>query len=71
VPYWPGVQAPSDRTVGLVNVGVTNNGVASAPVPAQLQAVAPAFFMDPGTNSVSASLLPNYTPVTAVTPAHP
>jgi uncharacterized protein (TIGR03437 family) len=64
------VQAPSDNAVGPVNVVVTNGGVASPPAVAQLQAVAPAFFMGPG-NSVSASILPNYTPVSATAPAHP
>jgi uncharacterized protein (TIGR03437 family) len=64
------VQAPSDGTVGTVNVVVTNNGVASAPAIAQLQAVAPAFFMGPENNAL-ASLLPGYTPVTATAPAMP
>jgi uncharacterized protein (TIGR03437 family) len=63
------VLAPSDSTVGAVNVVVTNNGLASAPVTAQLQAVAPAFFVSG--NSAIASLLPNYTPVTATAPAMP
>ena len=62
-------QAPADTATGPVNVVVTNNGRSSAPATAQLQAVAPAFFML-GTN-VIASLLPNYTPVTATAPAMP
>ena len=57
------VQAPTDSTVGAVNVVVTNNGAVSAPATAQLQAVAPAFFLYPGTNYAVASRLPDYTPV--------
>jgi uncharacterized protein (TIGR03437 family) len=38
------VQAPSDTATGTVDVVVTNNGAASAPAPAQLQAFAPALF---------------------------
>jgi len=57
------VQAPSDTAVGTVDVVVTNNGLASAPAPAQLQAFAPAFFQYPGTNYVTASRLPDYAPV--------
>lgn len=38
------VIAPADSTTGPVPVVTTNNGVASAAVTAQLQAVAPAFF---------------------------
>ena len=66
------VQAPSDSTVGTVNVVVDNNGAVSAPATAQLQAVAPAFFLDPGTNYIIASLLPNYAGVGAPSaPAKP
>ena len=54
------VQAPSDNTVGTVLVVVNNNGNISAPATAQLQAVAPAFFMYPGTNYAVASRLPDY-----------
>jgi uncharacterized protein (TIGR03437 family) len=64
------VQAPSDSAAGSVNVVVTNNGLTSAPATAQLQAVAPAFFLS-GANSVSASVIPGYTAVTATAPAHP
>ena len=66
------MQAPSDSTLGTVNVVVDNNGVFSAPVQVQLQSYAPAFFLDPGTNAAIASLLPNYNVVgTATAPAHP
>jgi uncharacterized protein (TIGR03437 family) len=54
------VQAPSDSAVGTVSVVVDNNGNISAPAAAQLQAVAPAFFMYPGTNYAVASRLPDY-----------
>jgi uncharacterized protein (TIGR03437 family) len=54
------VQAPSASAVGTVNVVVTYNGAASAPATAQLQAVAPAFFMAPGTNYALASRLPDW-----------
>lgn len=54
------VQAPSDSTVGPVDVIVTNNGMTSAPVRAQLQSLAPAFFQYPGTSYAVASLLPDY-----------
>jgi uncharacterized protein (TIGR03437 family) len=54
------VQAPSDSAVGTVNVVVTNNGEVSASATAQLQALAPAFFLSPGTNNVIASRLPGY-----------
>jgi uncharacterized protein (TIGR03437 family) len=64
------VQAPTDGAFGSVNVVVTNNGHSSAPATAQLQAAAPAFFMASG-SSVSASVLPGYTPVTAGVPAMP
>jgi uncharacterized protein (TIGR03437 family) len=54
------VQAPSDGATGAVSVVVTNNGSASAPATAQLQAAAPAFFLFPGTNYAIASRLPDY-----------
>jgi uncharacterized protein (TIGR03437 family) len=57
------VQAPSDTTVGAVSVVVTNNGATSAPATAQLQALAPAFFLYPGTNYATASRLPDYAPL--------
>jgi uncharacterized protein (TIGR03437 family) len=57
------VQAPSDATVGAVNVVVTNNGAVSAPATVQLQPAAPAFYQYPGTNYASASRLPGYAPV--------
>jgi uncharacterized protein (TIGR03437 family) len=38
------VQAPTDTTIGPVDVVVTNNGNVSQSATAQLQAVAPAFF---------------------------
>jgi uncharacterized protein (TIGR03437 family) len=63
------VLAPSDSTVGAVKVVVTNYGVASAPAAAQLQAFAPAFFV--AGSSAIASILPDYTPVTATAPAMP
>ena len=44
------VQAPTDGTTGPVRVVVTNNGSASAPATAQLQAFAPAFFQYTGTS---------------------
>jgi len=65
------VLAPFDNATGSVNVVVNNNGAVSAQATAQLQAYAPAFFMQPGTSFVFASLLPNYTPVTTSAPAHP
>ena len=55
------VQAPADSTLGPVNAVVDNNGNASAPATAQLQAAAPAFFMYLGTNYAVTSLLPDYT----------
>jgi uncharacterized protein (TIGR03437 family) len=58
-----GTQAPLDTAVGAVDVVVTNNGAASAPAPAQLQAVAPAFFKYPNTNYAVASRLPDYAAV--------
>jgi uncharacterized protein (TIGR03437 family) len=56
-------QAPSDAALGPVNVVVTNNGAASAPATAQLQALAPAFFQYPGTKYASASRLPDWAAV--------
>jgi uncharacterized protein (TIGR03437 family) len=64
------VQAPTDSATGTVNVVVTNNGLASAPATAQLQAVAPALFMTPAYHAIT-SVLPGYTPVTATAPAMP
>jgi uncharacterized protein (TIGR03437 family) len=57
------VQAPSDSTIGPVNVVVDNNGAKSAPATAQLQAEAPALFVYLGTSYAVASLLPGYTPL--------
>jgi uncharacterized protein (TIGR03437 family) len=57
------VQAPSDSAVGTVNVVVDNNGNISALATAQLEAVAPAFFMYPGTNYAVASRLPDWAPL--------
>ena len=57
------VQAPSDAATGNVSVVVNNNGVLSSPAPAQLQAVAPAFFTYTGTNYAEASRYPDYAPV--------
>jgi len=57
------VQAPSDSAIGPVSVVVTNNGAASAPAPAQLEAAAPAFFLYSGTNYAIASRLPDYAEV--------
>jgi hypothetical protein len=51
------VLAPSDSTTGSVNVVVNNNGLLSAPATAQLQMYAPAFFINPATSLVFASLL--------------
>jgi len=51
------VQAPSDGAAGPVAVVVTNNGQASAPATAQLQAASPAFFTYSGTNYAVASRL--------------
>jgi uncharacterized protein (TIGR03437 family) len=65
------VQAPSDTNLGTVNAIVNNNGVISAPATAQLQTYAPAFFIQPGTSFVFASLLPNYTPISSTAPASP
>jgi uncharacterized protein (TIGR03437 family) len=57
------LQAPSDSTIGPVDVVVTNNGLASPPATAQLQAAAPAFFTYFGTGVAIASRLPDYAPV--------
>jgi uncharacterized protein (TIGR03437 family) len=66
------VQAPSDAAAGAVSVVVSNNGAFSAPATARLQAAAPAFFVEPGTNFVSASRFPDYAAVGAPSaPAHP
>jgi uncharacterized protein (TIGR03437 family) len=66
------VQAPSDSNTGAVSVVVDNNGALSAPTTAQLQSVAPAFFLNLGTNYAVATSLPNYAPVgTPAAPAHP
>ena len=46
-----------------MNVVVNNNGARSAPASAQLQAVAPAFFLYRATNYAAANLLPDYAPV--------
>lgn len=54
------VQAPSDSAVGPVSVVVTNNGIASAPATAQLQAAAPAFFTYLATGNVIASRVGDY-----------
>jgi uncharacterized protein (TIGR03437 family) len=64
------VQAPSDSATGAVNVSVTNNGHSSASATAQLQTVAPAFFMSPLYN-VYVSVIPGCTPITAAAPAMP
>ena len=53
------VQAPSDAATGAVSVVVTNNGTASAPATAQLQAAAPAFFLYPGTHTAVATRYPD------------
>ena len=66
------VQAPTDDTLGPVDVVVTNNGTASAPATAQLQPTAPALFLYPGTNYAIASLLPDYSLVgNPAAPVHP
>jgi uncharacterized protein (TIGR03437 family) len=65
------VLAPSDSTTGAVNVVVNDNGMVSAPAPAQMQTYAPAFFIQPGTGFAFASLLPNYTLISNSAPAHP
>jgi uncharacterized protein (TIGR03437 family) len=65
------VVTPSDAATGPVNVVVNNNGMLSAPAPAQLQTYAPAFFIQAGTTLAFASLLPDYAPITGSAPAHP
>jgi uncharacterized protein (TIGR03437 family) len=57
------VQAPSDATLGAVNVVVNNNGALSSPFSVPLQSAAPAFFMYPPTSDVIASRIPDYAPV--------
>jgi uncharacterized protein (TIGR03437 family) len=64
------VQAPSDSAAGTVNVVVDNNGM-SATAAAQLLAYAPAFFLNQGTNTAVATVIPGYIPVTSSAPAHP
>ena len=64
------VQVPTDSALGSVNVVVNNNGAISAAGSAQLQSLAPAFFLELGTNVVIASRLPDYAVVgTASAPA--
>ena len=46
-------QAPNDATVGSVSVQVTNNGVTSGLVTAQMQRFSPAFFLWPGNYAVA------------------
>jgi len=66
------VQAPTDSTTGSVPVVVTNNSQTSAPLNAQLQAAAPAFFLNSGTSNAIASHYPDYALVgTSNAPAHP
>jgi hypothetical protein len=50
----------ADSAAGTIDVVVNNNGNTSAPATAQLRAVAPAFFMYPGTNYAITSRLPDY-----------
>jgi uncharacterized protein (TIGR03437 family) len=54
------VQAPSDVAPGMVDVVVTNNGRVSAASKAQMQPVAPAFFLTGATSFAAASRLPDY-----------
>jgi uncharacterized protein (TIGR03437 family) len=54
------VQAPSDVAPGMVDVVVTNNGRVSAAAKAQMQPVAPAFFLTGATSFAAASRLPDY-----------
>ncbi|MDE3164731.1 MAG: VCBS repeat-containing protein [Acidobacteriota bacterium] len=54
------VQAPSDATVGTVNVVVTTNGTSSAAFAAGMQAFAPALFLYSGTTFAIASRYPDY-----------
>jgi uncharacterized protein (TIGR03437 family) len=66
------VQAPTDSATGAVSVVVDNNGALSAPTSAQLQAAAPAFFLNLGTSYAVATSLPNYAVVgTPTAPATP
>ena len=53
------VQAPSDGSVGPVNVVVTNNGSSSPAATAQLQAFSPAFFQYSGTSYAIATRYPD------------
>src|ERR1041385_6717495 len=53
------VQAPSDGSVGPVNVVVTNNGSVSPAGTAQLQAFSPAFFQYGGTSYAIATRFPD------------
>jgi uncharacterized protein (TIGR03437 family) len=46
-------QAPTDGTVGTVNVQVTNNGVTSKTITTRLQNFSPAFFLWPGSYAVA------------------
>jgi len=64
------VQAPTDTTIGPVDVVVTNNGNVSQPATAQLQSTAPAFFQIPSTSNAVATRL-DYTPISDATPARP
>ena len=57
------VQAPSDTAQGPVNVVVTNNGAVSTPATAQLQAVAPAFFLFGATGFAIATRYPDNAPI--------
>ena len=71
------VQAPSDTAVGPVNVQVTNNGVTSDPVTAQLQAASPALFLWKGKYAVATRAdyswvgPPNLFPSATTVPAKP
>jgi len=66
------VQAPSDSTLGAVNVVVDNNKALSPPAPAQLQAAAPAFFTYLVNSYALASHWPDYALVgTPSSPAMP
>jgi len=53
------VQAPTDTSVGPVNVVVTNNGSVSPPATAQLQLFSPAFFQYSGTSYAIATRYPD------------
>jgi len=54
------VQAPIDTASGTVNVVVTNNGAVSAPAPAHLNSLAPAFFLWPDTKTAVTTRGPEY-----------